>query len=258
MKTIRIRIRTQDFKPKGRERYYLNLLKVYSEDGYYRKGNFSTELIWDRKTYVFPNKNHRSYRKGFFLFKMVRRDAQKFLDSGKSVRVPTRYPVNDYNDNFDKFDLPVTGTDLNHAYWRIAYNLGIISKKTYESGLDEEYKVVRLASLSTLGKGKDYYVIRDGKMTKEMVNIGRNEVFEDLYKAIRYTCYKYMQKIKKLLKNDFVCYKTDCVYYVDTPENRKKVRDYFEKESMSMKQLTNRKKPHTSEVFLHNQMNRET
>jgi hypothetical protein len=96
-----------------------------------------------------------------------------------------------------------------------------------------------------LGKGKEYFVIMDGKLTNEVVKIGFDEEMDKLYKAIRFTCYKYMQIVKKLLKDDFICYRTDCVYYVDTIENRKLVRDYFKKEKMSMKQLYSIKKtPH--------------
>ena len=51
-----------------------------------------------------------------------------------------------------------------------------------------------------------------------------------------------MQDVKKMLAKDFICYRTDCVYYVDTPENRKMVRDFFKEKQMSMKQLYSIKK----------------
>ena len=246
MKTIKRvgnAIKTQDYKPKNKESLMLQLIKANGGNGYYRKGNFSTELVWDKKSYMFPSdNNYKSYTKGMFLFGMVRRDAKAFIKSGKTIKVPKKYPTNEYNDNFDKFGFKMGGTDLNHAYWRIAYNLGIISKSTYQKGLDEEFKVVRLSALSTLGKGKDYFVIKDGEITSEMVKIGYDDEMDNLYKAIRYTCYKYMQTIKKMLKDDFICYRTDCVYYVESPENRKMVRDYFKKQEMSFKQLYQIKK----------------
>jgi hypothetical protein len=192
---------------------------------------------------MFPSTgSHKVYNKGMFLFGMVRKDATLFIKSGKKIKVPKRYPVNEYNDNFSNFEAKVTGTDLNHAYWRIAYNLGIISKNTYMKGLDDDFKILRLSALSTLGKGKDYFVIKDGIVTEEVVKIGINEDMDKLYKAIRQTCYMYMQNIKKMLGNDFICYRTDCVYYVDTKENKKLVRDYFKKEKMTYKQLYSIKK----------------
>jgi len=236
-------IKSSDFMAKHKEKYMLDLIKKNQGSGYLRVGNFSSEIIWDGKSYMFPTKGDaKSYRKGLFLFGMVRKDAKAFIKNGGNVNVPKKYPVNDYNQNFSKLEEKMTGTDLNHAYWRIAFNLGIISKNTYFKGLDEEYKIVRLSALSTLGKGKDYFVIKDGIITEQVVKIGLNEEMDNLYKAIRYTCYKYMQNIKKLLKNDFICYRTDCVYYVDTKENRKLVREYFKKEKMSYKQLYSIKK----------------
>jgi hypothetical protein len=244
MKTIkRVGIKSNEFKAKNKEKLLLKIVKENGGDCYYRKGNFSTEIVWDGKSYMFPAKGKaKTYNKGMFLFGMVRKDAKLFIKSGIKLNLPNRYPVNEYNDNFNKFDKKITGTDLNHAYWRIAFNLGIISKKTYLRGLDEEFKVVRLSALSTLGKGKDYFVIKDGKMTSNVVKIGYDDNMDKLYKVIRYTCFKYMQKVKKMLKDDFICYRTDCVYYVDTKENRDMVREFFKNNEMSMKQLYSVKK----------------
>ena len=36
---------------------------------------------------------------------------------------------------------------------------------------------------------------------------------------------------------DFICYKTDCIYYLDTEENRKLVNDFFKEKDLLMKQL---------------------
>ena len=236
-------IKTIDYKAKSKEKFIMNLIKIHGSDGYMRKGNFSNEIVWGGKSYLFPNNNkHKECRRGLFLFGMVRKDAKAFVKSGKKLRVPKKYPVNEFNEKFNKFDKKMSGTDLNHAYWRIAYNLGIISKNTYMRGLDDDFKIVRLSALSTLGKGKDYFVIRDGKVTNEVVKIGFNEDMDKLYKAIRFTCFKFMQNLKKMLKDDFVCYRTDCVYYVDTKENRKMVREYFKEQKMTYKQLTSIKK----------------
>jgi hypothetical protein len=237
-------IKTQSFKPKKKEKFILDLIKMNGGNGYMRKGNFSSEIVWDGKAYVFPssNENQKSCNKGMFLFGMVRKDAKAFIKSGKVLKVPKRYPTNYFNEKFDNLEAKITGTDLNHAYWRIALNLGIISKNTYIKGLDDEFKTLRLAALSTLGKGKDYFVIENGVVTDKVVRIGIDEEMDNLYKAIRYTCYKYMQIIKRMLGKDFLCYRTDCVYYVDSPENRKLVRDYFKKQDVGFKQLYSIKK----------------
>ena len=46
-----------------------------------------------------------------------------------------------------------------------------------------------------------------------------------------------MVKVKKILGRDFLCYKTDCIYYIDTTENRRKVREFFKEKDLFMKQL---------------------
>ena len=236
-------IKDQVFLPKQKEQYILELIKSNGGDAYIRKGNFSSEIVWDGKSYMFPsNNNHRSYKKGMFLFGMVRKDAKNFIKSGKVLKMPEQFPVNEYNNSFDKFSCKITGTDLNHAYWRIAFNLGVISKNTYFKGLDDEFKTVRLAALSTLGKGKDYFIIKDGVHTTETIKIGLEESLNSLYKSIRYTCYEYMQNMKTMLNEDFVCYRTDCIFYVDTKENRKLVRSYFKSQKLGMKQLYRIKK----------------
>ena len=173
-------IKNSDFVEKHKEKYMLDLIKQNQGNGYMRKGNFSSEIIWDGKSYMFPPKGKaKSFRKGLFLFGMVRKDAKAFIKGGKTIKVPNQYPVNEYNENFTKLEDKITGTDLNHAYWRIAYNLGVISKNTYFKGLDDEYKVVRLSALSTLGKGKDYFVIKDGEITDEVVKIGLDEQMDN-------------------------------------------------------------------------------
>jgi hypothetical protein len=46
-----------------------------------------------------------------------------------------------------------------------------------------------------------------------------------------------MNQVKRKLGKDFLCYKTDCIYYIDTKENRKKVNDFFKEKELFSKQL---------------------
>ena len=104
-------------------------------------------------------------------------------------------------------------------------------------GLNDSFKAVRLAALSTLGSNKKYQIIIDGEITDEYYVVYGDEKLQNVYRLIRYTCYKYMNEVKKLLGKDFIAYKTDCIYYVDTKSNRKKVNDFFERKELLMKQL---------------------
>jgi len=193
---------------------------------YIRSGKYATEIVRNKTSYIFGTKDNKPM-KGLFIYNMVRKDAKAFLDSGKKHRLPKKNPVNEINDNFS-VKLLLTATDLTDAYWTIAKNVGIISEYTYLKGIQsKEYKTARLAALSTLGKGKEYNIIRNGKQTTETVLVGYDEQLANLYLYIRYTCYKHMQEVKKLLGKGFAGYKTDCIYYKDTKRNRNLVHKYF-------------------------------
>ena len=231
----------QEFYNKQAQGVILRRIKMEKANAYIKTGTFSTEIVWGDMSFVFPvaaKKKHTDFKKGMFLFGMVRRDAKNFLESNPKFKIPKKNPSVYYNPKYrGGFDGAATATDINHAYWRIAFNLGIITKNTYHKGLDIESKATRLATLSTLGASKKYMKIKEGVVSSEMVQVGGNEELADLYKLIRYECFKLMMKVRKLLGDDFLAYKTDCVYYVNTVENRKLVRDFFKDNRLLMKQL---------------------
>jgi hypothetical protein len=228
------------YAPKSMEAYLMKKIETLKGNGYIKKGTFTNEIVWGKNSYVFSvldKKKQQAFKKGMFLFGMVRKDAKAYLKKNK-IKLPKKYSQIEYNGSFnpDMFG-KVTGTDLNHAYWRIAHNLGILSDQTYMKGLDDKFKSVRLAALSTLGADKKYKIIRNGLITNDYKIIEGDPLLQQIYKQIRYTCYRYMNQVKKLLGKDFLCYKTDAIYYMDTKENRKKVRDFFKQKNLLMKQL---------------------
>lgn len=215
-------------------------MKRKRADGYIKKGTFTNEIVWGSYSYIIPCNNkqaQRAFKSGMFLFGMVRSDASRFLIR-HSIRLPKSRPQVDYANNINESILgKVAGTDLNHAYWRIAYNLGVISDKTYEKGLDNKLKSVRLAALSTLGADKRYQKIQAGEFIKDYHIVKGNPDLKRVYTLIRYTCYKYMSQIKKMLGKDFLAYKTDAIYYADRNNNRQRVRKFFDDKNLLMKQL---------------------
>jgi len=235
-----MRNKPTEYAPKSMEGYVMKMIAQKKGNGYLKKGTFTNEVIWGKRAYIFSvldKKKQDAFKKGMFLFGMVRKDARAYLKNNK-IKLPKKYPQIEYNGSFNP-DLfgKVTGTDLNHAYWRIAFNTGIISEKTYIKGLDDRFKSVRLAALSTLGADKKYRIIKNGEITNDLKIIEGDIQLQQIYKFIRYTCYRYMNQVKKILGTDFLCYKTDAIYYMDTKENRKKVRDFFKQKDLTMKQL---------------------
>jgi len=229
------------YVPQSAETFILDRMKRERGNGYIKKGTFTNEIVWGKYAFIVPRmtkKKQLSFKKGMFLFGMVRSEARKFLMRHSNLNLPKKYPQILYASNVDESKLEkVTGTDLNHAYWRIALNLGVISERTYLKGLDDEFKSVRLAALSTLGATKKYQLIKEGTPVREFYEEKGDEELQKVYTLIRYTCYKYMTQVKRMLKNDFLAYKTDAIYYVDNKDNRKKVKDYFIKKGLTIKQL---------------------
>lgn len=235
-----------NYYSKKAQNIVLNKMQAEKANGLLKIGSFTTEIVWGNNSFIFPQQSKRkqaNFRKGMFLFGMVRKDAKKYLENNKKIVLPRKYPVVMYEDDIvmDFFD-NITATDINHAYWRIAFNLGVISSATYERGLGDNLKTIRLAALSTLGATKKYLRIVKGVVTKEVAVFGGDEDLSIVYKLIRLTCYKYMYKLKTLLKKDFICYKTDCIYYVKSKENIAMVRKFLKENNLTFKQLHEYKK----------------
>ena len=200
-----------------------------------REGSEMTEIYVDDTHYIYAS--DENFPKGkIYLFNVVKIDAERFLKNNK-FKVPKEVNSVHYNYDFDLETNTLTGTDLNHAYWRIAYLMGVISEKTYIRGLSKDCKSLRLATLSVLGREKKFDKYENGELISSFVYKEQNPLLKDLYKTIRLYCYHYMQDASKLLGDDFFCWKTDCIYYKDTEENKKKVRGFFESKNLTYKQL---------------------
>jgi hypothetical protein len=202
-----------------------------------RKGTEVNELIFDNKLTIFSCGRKNFPADMIYMFKVVRDDVKKYLKINPEVDLPPIVEVSKYNYNYDHNIGKITGTDLNHAFWRIAFIKGYISEKTYERGLIEKAKALRLATLSTLGTERVYDIYKDGVLVEQQIKRKKDEVLLDVYKDIRYSCYFMMHELSVILGDDFDCYKTDCIYYRDTPENRLKVHKYFDSKQMYYKQL---------------------
>jgi len=202
-----------------------------------RFGSECNELIFDKAHNIFATENNNFPKKLICLFTMVQNDVRKFLDMNPYIDIPPKVNTIEFNYNYDDSYGTLTATDLDHAFWRIAYVKGYITKKTYEKGLPSSGKAIRLASLSILGRGKKFDKYVNGEFVESIVTKKSDATLQKVYVDIRYSCYYMMYELSKLLKDDFESWKTDCIYYRDTPENRKIVHNYFEEREMLFKQL---------------------
>lgn len=224
--------------PKSQEHVILDMIKTGKQNALYKEGNFSNQIIWQDITYIFHAERKTNILKdGLFIFSMVKRDVLKFMDRVEQIENKKSYPTNFVIEESAEDKRRITGTDLNHAYWRIAYNLGYISKNTYEKGLTVRNKALRLAALSSLGRDKEFVKIQNGKITNKLKVVKGDNRLRVIYNNIRNTCFYHMHEAAQILGSDFVAYKTDCIYYYDKPENRKKIATYLKNQSLGYKQL---------------------
>jgi len=233
-----------EFQPKHREQMMLDFIKQNKLNGYYRVANFANELVYEKRSFRFQGKNvSKKAQRGLFLFGMVKRDAKKYCEGKKTIRVSKRYPTNETNYEYQHISSPLAATDLTAAYWRIAYLFGIISENTYNHGMKGDHKTTRLAALAAIGSSKEYKIIKNGVITDNILKIEPDPMLVACYRKVRYECYKMMQACKMMLGGAFYAYRTDCIYYRDTKKNRERVAEFFNELGMDCKHLTKVKAP---------------
>lgn len=200
-----------------------------------RRASECTEILLDDKHIVFASQSNFPKKK-IYLFNNVKQQVTKWLKSNV-VFLPEELTSIKYNYDYDTDEGTMCGTDLNHAYWRIAYLYGMINEKTYIAGLDTDCKALRLATLSVLGREKRFDNYEKGKMKKSYVYQKENVDLKNVFKFIRLTCFSFMKEASDLLGDDFFAWKTDCIYYRESLKNIKMVQEYFDQYNLTYKQL---------------------
>ena len=213
---------------------HLNLFTKFKKDFKVRTSPNYTEIQMTNVEQTLIFNDNEDFRKGLFLFSMVRKDIASWLEENNNEISLTTHPVNKTNTNYNKENSTI-GIDLNHAYWRIAFLKGYIQEETYQKGLDDEMpKSVKLATLSTLGRPKSYDVYVRGEFS-HVEKTEADNVLMDIYHDIRQSTYSIMQEIADELGNDFFCWRTDCVYFKNTVDNCNKVISIVEQHNIGWK-----------------------
>jgi hypothetical protein len=226
------------FKKNKCDRYLGRLLKAKASF-YVKRGVEVDQIIFDTNHFLYSTGNNNFPPEKLFLFNKVNIDVRNFLKNTPFIELPPKQPTQFYNLDYDDTIGIITGTDLDHAFWRIAYIKGYISKKTYEYGIaDDKAKVIRLATLGNLGKEDIFDKYENGVLVGQEVKRPENKNMKKIYADIRLTCYYLMYELSVQLGDEFESWATDCIYYRDTPENRKLVHDFFDMHNILYKQLT--------------------
>lgn len=150
---------------------------------------------------------------------------------------PSDISYMDVNPNLQNQKFPnAIEIDVNEAYWKTAYILGIIDEAIYEEGKKGKLgKYTRLVALGALAKRVTKFVYVDGKFShKEEV---RSELTENVWYSICKRLSDVMQGAKKILGDDYLFYWVDGIYFINTKANRKKITKYFLKNGYTSKEV---------------------
>lgn len=239
-KKEQLEVYTQIFKKNADYDKFVERLKQTKKDFYFRKTNYMTSVISEGVEYIYKSRTKSELRfptNQLWIFNATKISALKFLSDNPDFELPQKLPVNVTNYEYDDSYGEITGTDVNSAYWVIGYNLGVISQTLFEKVKDPKFKVVRLASLAVLGRNFSYERYIGGEKSTNLVIESEDARLKSIYRWIRYKCYEMMAEIALMLGNDFEAYRTDCIYYRDTKENRIKVYNYLNERGFEYKQL---------------------
>lgn len=216
---------------------FIDRLKRRGTSYYLRQGTECVEIVVDEINFFFK-KEKRFPLHFLYLFGLVRKEAGEWTSQKTQIDLPVEHPSVKYNYDFKQGRSKIVGYDVNHAYWRIAKNLGIIRPSTFEKALKPEAKAIRLAALSTMGRSKVYEFYKGGEIFDGKKHITQEDkLLMDAYKLIRLTCFKIMFDASEILGDDFDCWKTDCIYFRDSEENRKTMSEFFRDNGLTYKLL---------------------
>jgi hypothetical protein len=225
--------------------FFLKRMAVVGGRGYLRENMFGHEIIWDGIRYTFDDKKlilkkdikrRDSGKRHLFIFALVKKDAERYIKNN-IPRHAKWVASTEYNKRVRK-NVPVIGTDIDGAYWRIAWQRGVICENTYRHGMRINDKEICVAALANLGSDKTYQVVKDGKLTGKYVVIKGDPALRAAYTMIRYMCFEFMKQLAKMLGRDFYSYKTDAIYYVKTKKNVAMVTGFLEDHELDYKMIT--------------------
>jgi len=124
-------------------------------------------------------------------------------------------------DNIGKNFKKIIELDIKSAYWNIAYQMGIIDKELYEKGLLVR-KEIRLVSLGTLAR-QECKVNFDGEVFSlpELEQRETAFIFYSICKKVD----EIILKCVDILRDDYIFFWVDAVYFKDSIESVKKVSE---------------------------------
>lgn len=126
--------------------------------------------------------------------------------------------------------------DIDEAYWRTAFLLGVISESLYIEGSKETDKISklgRLISLGSLARKEKKYSYQGRKLTVEKTT--RSDLTENIWYSICKRVSDLMGEAKKIAGDDFLLYWVDGIYLKPDSSKVKKIVEMFKKYDYDVK-----------------------
>lgn len=215
----------------------MRMIKERGYSVYYKQNIFGGEVIVGDTRFFFTTQRGLKTKKNMFLFGMVKRDVKKYLLK-HTLKKSTWSPSVHFNSRKFPKDAKIIGYDMDSAYWNIAFSkLKMISANTYWRGIKTGDKGTMNISLSSLGTDKYYKKTKNGFPTRDVYVIRGDDQLKEVYTKVRHTCFKMMKKLAGLLDRYYICYKTDCIYFVKTPRSVAIAKKFLDAQDLDYKVL---------------------
>lgn len=214
----------------------LDRIKKYNQPYFVSMEGQTKYILFDNVVYKFGESNELN--KGSFLFSMVKKDFQSFLDTNHHPKLESGYKTI-YSSFKGISNETVYCYDINHAYWRIAFLQGYISEKTYKHGLKlkdmgGDMKQVYCKALAVQGQTKRLVGYIGVKKTGEVFLLEKPLKHKELYCDIINRTAKIMDEISFVLGNDFIDYQIDGIRF-HGKKNCKKVEQMLNSYNLTFK-----------------------
>ena len=225
-----------EFK-QGTGELLIKKLATYNEEYFFREQDKMNYIAFGNTIYMHSKSN--SFKKGLFLFGLVKKDFDKWLNLNPAPKFTENYKSTfsvKYISKAKKYSY-----DINHAYWRVAFLQGYISENTYNHGLrlkesDENMKQLYCMALSVQGASKTLEGYIGEIKTGNKLVIEKNPIHREIYSDIRNRTYQIMDQLAYELGTDFIEYNVDCISFKNA-KNKPKVEKYLKSNNLTFKQI---------------------
>lgn len=214
-------------------------LSTYNEEYFFREQDKMNYIAFGNTLFMHSKGN--SFKKGLFLFGLVKKDFDKWLNLNPSPIFLENYKPTFSSNSKLKPNQKKYSYDIDHAYWRVAMLNGYISENTYNHGLrlkndNDNMKQLYCMALSVQGSSKTLDGYIGEKKTGNKLVIEKNPIHRLIYNDIRNRTYQIMDELAYMLGNDFLNYNVDCITFKNQ-KNEKIVSEYLKSQKLTFKKI---------------------